>query len=250
MKKTRVMAALAIVIALTAGVAGRAGRAEGNFFTALITGASREDGGRGYGDALAMIVMSYDWDGGGVRLLTLDRDEVFEGETLGSFIRLSGEDGAKRAVNGLYGLNVENAVTIDMSDVPAIVGCVGSVVITLDAEDAAIMGMEPGPTSMDAEAVRAYLAINTTADAKTEANNRRNAVLNALIAKAQTEGVSVSFDLVWTVLGIINTNIGFFDMISLGSSIMTSGLGGISRGAIPLAGEGGQAELVNAFLYG
>jgi polyisoprenyl-teichoic acid--peptidoglycan teichoic acid transferase len=172
---------------------------------------------------------------------------------------------AIRTLNENFQLNIKDYITVDFFSLEKIINALGGVQINVTKEElslineyvtetAAIEKVTPpvlpkaGLQKLNGMQAVAYSRIRHTAGGDYERTERQRTVLTALFNKVQEGGVTKYPSIVSTVLPFTETSIDKLDMISMGTSVLTSGTKTLDQERFPLDNQG-KGQTINDIWY-
>lgn len=197
-----------------------------------------DNGALNYGRTDTMIICSIHKKTGLVQLSSIARDLYVDipNSTITDRINTANSYGGPRlaikAVNEVFGLNIEHYVTINFSSFEAIVEILEGVDIEISAAEAAEINRTSGSSNrasagvchLDGKQALAYVRIRNL-DNTFGRNNRQRIFLQAVIDKVLAEkDIFQIIDLIKTCLKYVDYNLGFSDMISIAWTVLTKGV--------------------------
>ena len=133
---------------------------------------------------------------------------------------LGGENLVMKTLNELLGLNIRDYVCIDLRRFSTVVETVGGIEITLSEEEASALGLPAGEQIvMNLDQTLAYMRLPRDNPAR---DRQYSVVMQALFQGTRERDILKLADLLRKALGSIDTNIGFFDMVGVGTDVMGS----------------------------
>ncbi len=196
------------------------------------------DGALNYGRTDTMIICSIHKKTGLVQLSSIARDLYVDipNSTITDRINTANSYGGPRlaikAVNEVFGLNIEHYVTINFSSFEAIVEILEGVDIDISAAEAGEINRTSGSANrasaglchLDGKQALAYVRIRKL-DNTFGRNNRQRIFLDAVINKVLEEkDIFQIIDLIKTCLKYVDYNLGITDMISIAWTVLTKGV--------------------------
>lgn len=197
-----------------------------------------DNGALNYGRTDTMIICSIHKKTGLVQLSSIARDLYVDipNSTITDRINTANSYGGPRlaikAVNEVFGLNIEHYVTINFSSFEKIVEILEGVDIEISAAEAGEINRTSGSSNrasagvchLDGKQALAYVRIRNL-DNTFGRNNRQRIFLQAVIDKVLTEkDIFQIIDLIKTCLKYVDYNLGFSDMISIAWTVLTKGV--------------------------
>jgi len=146
-------------------------------------------------------------------------DIPFVGQaSLSQAYALGGENLVMKTLNELLGLNIRDYVCIDLRRFSTVVETVGGIEITLSEEEGAALGLPSGEVIvMNLEQTLAFMRLPKSNPA---VDRQYDVVMQALFQATRERDIFKLTDLLGKSLASIDTNIGFFDMVGLGTNVM------------------------------
>lgn len=196
------------------------------------------DGAINYGRTDTMIICSIHKKTGQVQLSSLARDLYIDipNSTITDRINTANSYGgpllAIKAVNEVFGLNIEHYVTINFSSFEAIVEILEGVDIEISAAEAGEINRTSGSSNrasaglchLDGKQALAYVRIRNL-DNTFGRNNRQRIFLESVINKVLAEKkIGQIIELIRTCLKYVDYNLGITDMISIAWTVLTKGV--------------------------
>jgi len=133
---------------------------------------------------------------------------------------LGGENLVMKTLNELLGLNIRDFVCIDLRRFSTVVETVGGIEVTLREEEAAALGLPAGEQIiLDLDQTLAFMRLPKSNPAM---DRQYSVVMQALFQGTREKDVLKLTDLLRKSLASIDTNVGFFDMVGLGTKVMGS----------------------------
>ena len=172
---------------------------------------------------------------------------------------------AIKTLNENFQLNIKDYITVDFFSLEKIINALGGVQINVTKEElplindyvtetAAIEKVTPpvltktGLQKLNGMQAVAYTRIRYTAGGDYERTERQRTVLTALFNKVQEGGVTKYPSIVSTVLPFTETSIDKLNMISMGTSVLTSGTKTLDQARFPLDNQG-KGQTINGVWY-
>jgi polyisoprenyl-teichoic acid--peptidoglycan teichoic acid transferase len=172
---------------------------------------------------------------------------------------------AIRTLNENFKLNIKDYVTVDFFSLEKIINALGGVRIEVKNEEISSMnfyinemsGLEnvtpkyiakAGTLDLNGMQAVAYTRVRYTANGDFERTERQRTILTALFNKVQQAGVSKYPSLVTTLLPYVETSLQSLDLISMGTSVLTSGTKTLEQSRFPLDNYG-KGQTINGVWY-
>jgi polyisoprenyl-teichoic acid--peptidoglycan teichoic acid transferase len=161
---------------------------------------------------------------------------------------------AIKTLNENFQLNIKDYMTVDFFSMEKVIDTLGGIRLEIKQEEIPHMnfyiremsGLEnvtpkqiskPGVLDLTGMQAVAYTRVRYTANGDFERTERQRTVLNALFNKIQQAGVTKYPSLVSTILPYIETSIEKLDLLSMGTSVLTSGIKDLNQARFPLDSE-------------
>lgn len=215
----------------------------------------RKDGTKPRSDS--MMILTIDKKLGKIKLTSLMRDSYVEidghGKTkLNHAYAYGGPELALNTINSNFNMNISKFVTVDYYEMEKIVDSIGG--ITLDIKDeeeleeinnythdvAVLGGKEPiylegtGTQKLNGMQAVAYSRIRYVGNGDYERTERQRRVLSAMFDKLTDTSVLEMPSVASKLMPLVTTNLTTKDILSLGSYVVTKGIGDIEQQRFPL----------------
>jgi LCP family protein required for cell wall assembly len=162
---------------------------------------------------------------------------------------------AIRTLNENFQLNIKDYITVDFFSLEKIINALGGVQINVTKEELPLINgymaetsaienvkpvnlTKPGLQKLNGMQAVAYTRIRYTAGGDYERTERQRTVLTALFDKVQEGGVAKYPSVVSNILPFTETSISKLDLISMGTSVLTSGTKTLEQSRFPLDNQG------------
>lgn len=140
--------------------------------------------------------------------------------TLSRAYALGGENLVMKTINELFGLNVKDFVCIDLSRFSAVVETVGGIKMKLSEEEAAALDLPANEeVLLTLEQTLAFMRLPKNDPA---VDRQYDVVIQALYQGTRDRSIMKLTSILQKGLASIDTNIGFFDMVGLGTKVIGS----------------------------
>jgi anionic cell wall polymer biosynthesis LytR-Cps2A-Psr (LCP) family protein len=131
---------------------------------------------------------------------------------------LGGANLVMKTLNEVLDLNVRDYVSIDLGRFSAVVEAVGGIRMRLTGEEAAALGLPAdAEVVLDLEQTLAFMRLPRENPAQ---NRQYDVVMQALYQGTQDREISNLTGMLQRVLSSMDTKIGFFDMVGMGTKVM------------------------------
>ncbi len=180
--------------------------------------------GKETGPASTMLLATIDTKSGKSRMTAIETQLLVDidaagRDTLAQAYAIGGENLAMRTVNKVFDMNVRDYVTINLAKFAGVVELVGGVYLTISDADAAALGIASGNQTLTPEQTLAYMRLPRE---NADVDRPYVVIMQTLYQASRDKSAGKLTGMLRTVLGSVSTNIGLFDMIGLGSSVMGS----------------------------
>lgn len=181
--------------------------------------------GSAYGPSETMLLASINNDTGEASMTILQPQLLVSipqvGEApLSMAYAYGGENLAMKAVNELLNLNVRDCMSFDMNRFSEIIDLVGKLRITLDGTDAAALELSAGAVELDAAQAVAYMRLPKDDPQK---DRQYTVFRQALYQGTHDKNLMGITELMSKVLGVMESNIGFFDLAGIAGKVFGGG---------------------------
>ena len=179
--------------------------------------------GMRYAPTETMLLASIDTRDGAARMTVLPPRMLVPVPQAGTLplaqaFALGGENLAMKTVNEVFGLNVRDYVCVDMSRFTPVVDVVGGIHLTLTEQEAAALGLPAAPVVLDVAQTLAYMRLERD---DPSVDRQYNVLMQALVQGTRDRGdLRLLLDMLGKVMGSVDTNIGVFDLGSLGIKVL------------------------------
>lgn len=127
---------------------------------------------------------------------------------------------AMKAVNEVYGLNVQHFAVVDVSSFGKIVDDMGGLGLTLNAQEAAQLGLPEGRQTLSGDQTMQYMRMESDNPA---VSRPYTCIMQLLYQVTRDKDVGKLMSLGTNMLGALKeTNLGVFDLIGLATPVMSS----------------------------
>lgn len=127
---------------------------------------------------------------------------------------------AMKAVNEVYGLNVQHFAVVDVSSFGKIVDDLGGLGLTLNAQEAAQLGLPEGRQTLSGDQTMQYMRMESDNPA---VSRPYTCIMQLLYQVTRDKDVGKLMSLGTNMLGALKeTNLGVFDLIGLATPVMSS----------------------------
>lgn len=127
---------------------------------------------------------------------------------------------AMKAVNEVYGLNVQHFAVVDVSSFGKIVDDLGGLGLTLNAQEAAQLGLPEGRQTLSGDQTMQYMRMESDDPA---VSRPYTCIMQLLYQVTRDKDVGKLMSLGTNMLGALKeTNLGVFDLIGLATPVMSS----------------------------
>ena len=245
--------------------------AEGDWHNILLLGGDAEAAGQ-YDRSDSMIILSINRDESLVKMTSIMRDTWVDFPDRGAPGKINaatvygGPELAVATVNRVFGMDIEDYVMINMSDMRRIIDLMGGVDVELTAAEAAHLKLgKGGRTHLDGDAALAYSRIRSIDDDYHRVMRQQN-VLLAMADRAQNMELDALAEIADGVLEILRTNMEDESLKDLMMALLSMDAAAAERYRIPADGtfsagmRGGvwridadfaqNVELLHRFIYG
>ncbi len=172
---------------------------------------------------------------------------------------------AIRTLNENFKLNIKDYVTVDFFSLEKIINSLGGIQINVTKEELPFLNSyitetaniekvtpplltKTGLQKLNGIQAVAYTRIRYTAGGDFERTERQRTVLTALFNKIQEGGVAKYPSIVSTIFPYTETSIDKLDLISMGTSVLTSGTKTLDQARFPLDNQG-KGETIKGVWY-
>lgn len=181
--------------------------------------------GSSYGPSETMMLASINNDTGDATMtvlpsqLLVDIPQVGEAPLSMAYAK-GGANLAMKTVNELLNLNVRDCMAFDMNRFSEIINLVGQLRVTLDEADADALGLSAGEAYLDAAQTLDYLHLPKDDPRK---DRQYTIFRQALYQGTHDKNLMGLTELMSKVLGVMDSNIGFFDLTGIASKVFGGG---------------------------
>ncbi len=139
-------------------------------------------------------------------------------QTLAQAYALGGENLVMKTLNELLGLNIRDFVCIDLRRFSQVVELVGGINMKLSAEEAAALNLPADEyVKMDLEQTLAFMRLPKDNPGQ---DRQYDVVIQALYQATRERNIIKLTGLLQKGLGSLDTNVGMFDMVGLGTKVI------------------------------
>ncbi len=180
--------------------------------------------GQKTGPATTMLLATIDTKSGKSRMTAMETQLLVDidaagRDTLAQTFVIGGENLAMRTVNKAFAMNVRDYVTVNLEKFADVVELVGGVYLTISDTDAAALGIASGNQTLTPVQKLGYMRLPGEGS---DVDRPYVVIMQTLYQASRDKSAGKLTGMLRTVLGSVSTNIGLFDMIGLGSSVMGS----------------------------
>lgn len=225
-----------------------------NIVNILVVGEDNS-GDSSTGRSDVMMILSYNQGTKGIKVVSLLRDTwvYIPGRDtwnrLNTAFRFGGIGLAINTINDNFGLDIQFYMRTDFENLVGLVDELGGLDLTLTANEIEFYNnrsdnpytIVPGPNGychLNGQQVLMHCRNRTIGNGDWSRTERQRAVMNAFYARALQENDTAGLtSLMYRLMGYVETNMSPWQMISIGTSVVFDGRGGMERGTVPCPGS-------------
>lgn len=212
------------------------------------------DGTKGRSDSI--MIVSIDENTKKIKLTSIPRDSYVNipgrgMDKINHAYSYGGPELALSTLNSNFGLDIKYFASVNFTSLPKIIDALGGVSITVTASEAgsgSIPGINrAGSYVMNGDQALGFSRIRKI-DNDFERGRRQRDVIEAIINKLLGQSVTSYPRTLGTILPLVTTNMRSSEVLSIGTSAVTKGIGNIEKGRYPLPEMAG-GKMINGVYY-
>lgn len=219
----------------------------------LLFGIDRDDASSG-GRSDSIMIASLDKKHKKIKLTSLMRDTYLDipgrgMDKVNHAYAFGGPELAIRTINQNFHMNIREFAAVDFNGFERIIDIMGGVEIDVKPEEVKhIPNSRSGKQLLTGKQALAYSRIRKTGHGDYERTERQREVLEQVLNQGLNAGVTKYPKLLNTMLPHVETSLSKPELLSLGTSVLTSGIKNIDQYRIPVDGHV-QNQMINGVSY-